>query len=103
MPWPKGKPRKSAETDAPAPIEAPRVYRSVKDLVALMSDYKAIAGNRNRGLFADCELDIYRMFLVHHNDEKAIADIRPTGCSDRIWHEWELRFRRAFGELQEAA
>jgi hypothetical protein len=64
-----------------------------------MNAYKAIA-NGSRGLFEDCEMDVYRQFHVYHNDARAVDDTRPTGCSDRVYGEWEMRFRRAFGELK---
>lgn len=101
MPWPKGKPRKTAEI-ALAPVSEPVQRHSVKDLVDLMAAYRAIAIG-NRGLFEDCEMDIYRQFHIYHNDTRAVDDVRPTGCSDRVYGEWEARFRRAFGELKAAA
>jgi hypothetical protein len=103
MAWPKGKPRKSVEAvvvSAPEPI---RQKRSVRDIVDLLEAYRLVAGAHTRGVLADCEMDIYRQFHVYHNDHRAVDDQRANGCSDRVYGEWELRFRRAFGELKEAA
>lgn len=103
MPWPKGKPRKIEEA-APIKIVRPKkVYRSVADLVAMMRDYEKISGGKLRGTFEDCKTDIYRMFLLDHNDSKAIADLRASGCSDRVFHEWEAKFKRLFGEISAEA
>lgn len=98
MAWPKGKSREKKPATVKA-IRSRKVYRSVADLVAMMREYEAIANGRIRGLFEDCKTDIYRMFLLDHNDDRAIRDLRASGCSDRVFHEWEARFAKTFGKL----
>jgi hypothetical protein len=98
MAWPKGKSRKTDPAAVKA-IRPKKVMRSVSDLVVMMNEYQSMSDGRLRGLFEDCKTDIYRMFLLDHNDRRAIADLRPSGCSDRVFHEWEIRFERAFGKI----
>lgn len=96
----RGRPPRMAQVSV-AVDETPeprRQFRTVSEIVGLMIDYRDNPNARFRGLVEDCKSDIYRLFGVDYNDTKAVDDIRPTGCSDRIYREWEMRFSRAIGK-----
>lgn len=95
----RGRPPRILPAASVTPIEPEkRQFRSVSDIVGLMIAYRDNPSARFRGLVEDCKADIYRLFGIDYNDTKALADLRPTGCSDRIYREWEARFSRSVGK-----
>lgn len=100
---PRGRPKKQpyvskAIAAATPASRAPRVYKTPMDIVAQMQEYQAIANGKNRGLFEDCKADIYRLWLLDYNDWR-LKEVKGTGTSDRVFHEWRAKFVRAFGML----
>lgn len=94
----RGRPRKKPVTvaqTAPAPV---KVLKSPSDLVALMARYHEASGGKNRGMFEDLKADIYRLWLLDYNDWR-LGEVRATGTSDRVYHEWLRKFERAFGSV----
>ena len=97
---PRGRPKKLR---APYPVKQPEVrreYKTPSELVALMLRYHDQSQGRNRGMFEDCKADIYRLFMLDYNDWR-LKEVKATGMSDRVYHEWRQRFERAFGPLEQ--
>lgn len=82
----------------PEPV---RTWKSAMDIVALMEAYRAASNGQNRGLFEDCKAEIYRLFALDYNDWR-LKEVKATGMSDRVYHEWRAKFVRSFGQLAEA-
>lgn len=93
----RGRPRKrpAATQIVAAPV---KVLKSPSDLVSLMARYHEASGGKNRGMFEDLKADIYRLWLLDYNDWR-LGEIRATGTSDRVYHEWLRKFERAFGSV----
>lgn len=81
---------------APRPL---RVYKAPMDIVGLMKSYHELADGKSRGMFEDCKADIYRLWLLDYNDWR-LGELKGTGTSDRVFHEWQKKFERAFGALE---
>lgn len=99
---PRGRPKKqyvSRPVEAVKIARPPRVYKTPMDIVAQMQAYQAVANGRNRGMFEDCKADIYRLWLLDYNDWR-LKEVKGTGTSDRVYHEWTAKFVRAFGALE---
>ncbi len=99
---PRGRPKrvKLAIIPAKAAPKPARVYTAPKDVIRLMAEYQSIANGKNRGMFEDCKADIYRLWLLDYNDWR-LDEIKGTGTSDRVFNEWERKFVRAFGALEQ--
>ena len=98
---PRGRPKRVPYVKAqPKPKPRPkRVYKTPMDIVAQMEAYRSISDGKNRGLFEDCKADIYRLWLLDYNDWR-LNELKGTGTSDRVYHEWRAKFVRAFGPLE---
>ncbi len=98
---PRGRPKRQLYVSKPvAPAPKPvRVWKSPMDIVAQMQAYQAVSGGKNRGIFEDCKADIYRLWLLDYNDWR-LGEVKGTGTSDRVFHEWRAKFVRAFGALE---
>lgn len=99
---PRGRPKKLPYVAKPAePLKVERrAYRSPMDIVTMMKQFQALSDGKMRGMFEDCKADIYRLWLLDYNDWR-LSEVKGTGVSDRVYGEWERKFTRAFGVLQQ--